>query len=457
MAHRADSLAPPPPASVRWAVLVFTSLAMFGNYYVYDSVAPVADLLRDQLGFTSTQVGALNAIYSAPNIVMVLIGGVIVDRLGTRTSTLVFTAICLVGAVLPALAAASALQGTGQVVAVLLRPLLILSGSDAELTPTFGVMALGRLVFGLGAESMLVAVTAALGQWFKGKQLGFAFGLNLSIARAGSYAADLSPAWAGDAYAAGWREPMLIATAFATLSLVGAIVYWITERSAASRYTLAQPKPSDRFVWSDLWRFNRSFWYLVAIVVTFYSVIFPFRSTFAIEYFQNAHGLTRADAGEMNGYVFLAAIFATPLFGLIVDKVGRRSVALMLGSLLLLACFPTLLLTDWSLWVTTVMIGIAFSLVPAVIWPSITYVVEEQRLGTAYGLSFMIQNIGLTVFNLAAGALNDWGGAGAENPSGYDPMLWMFTVLSLAAVLFAWLLRQREAGPHGHGLETVRA
>jgi MFS family permease len=123
----------------------------------------------------------------------------------------------------------------------------------------------------------------------------------------------------------------------------------------------------------------------------------------------------------------------------------------------LLACFPTFLFTDWSLWVTTVMIGIAFSLVPAVIWPAIAYLVEEQRLGTAYGLSFMIQNIGLTVFNLGAGMLNDWGGAGPDNPAGYDPMLWMFTVLSIAAVLFSWLLRQRETGPHGHGLETVRA
>ena len=400
---------------------------MFGNYYVYDSIAPLADVLREELGFSSTQVGTLNAIYSAPNIVMVLIGGVIVDRWGTRRSTLVFTAICLLGAVLTAS-----------------------SG-------TFVTMALGRLIFGLGAESMIVAITAALGQWFKGRQLGFAFGLNLSIARAGSYAADLSPAWAGGAYAAGWREPLLIATGFALLSLVGAAVYWITERTAEQRYALSRPTPSDRLVWSDLWRFDRSYWYLVGIVVTFYSVIFPFRSTFAIEYFQNAHGLTRPEAGEMNGYVFLAAIFATPLFGLLVDKVGRRSIAMFIGSLLLLACFPTLLFTNWSLWVTTVMIGIAFSLVPAVIWPSIAYLVEERRLGTAYGLSFMIQNIGLTVFNVLAGALNDRGGASAENPAGYDGMLWMFTVLSVGALVLSWLLRQREAGPDGHGLETVRA
>jgi MFS family permease len=426
MANRTDSLPPPPPA-VRWGVLVFVSLVMFGNYYVYDSIAPLADMLRTELGFSSTQVGTLNAIYSAPNIIMVLIGGILVDRFGTRNATLGFTAICLLGALLTAL------------------------------SNSFAVMAGGRLVFGLGAESMIVAVTAALGQWFKGKQLGFAFGLNLSIARAGSYAADMSPSWASAAYASGSQAPRFIALAFAAVSLAGAIIYWLLERRAESRHALDRAKPQDRVVWSDLWRFDRSYWYIVGIVVTFSSVIFPFRSTFAIEYFQNAHGLTRAEAGEMNGYVFLAAIFATPLFGLLVDKLGRRSLAMVIGSLLLLACFPTLLFTNWSLWVTTVMIGIAFSLVPAVIWPAITYLVEEQRLGTAYGLSFLIQNVGLTIFNVGAGALNDWGGASAENPAGYDAMLWMFTVLSIAAVIFSWLLRRRETGPHGHGLETVRA
>ena len=211
------------------------------------------------------------------------------------------------------------------------------------------------------------------------------------------------------------------------------------------------------FVWSDLWRFDRSYWYIVGLCVTFYSVIFPFRSTFAIEYFQNAKGLSLESAGHMNGYVFLAAIFATPIFGFIVDRVGKRSAAMFMGSLLLLAVFPTLLYTSWDLWVTTVMIGIAFSLVPAVLWPSIPYLVEEKRLGTALGLMTMLQNVGLTVINLGAGALNDWGGAGAANPDGYRPMLCMFAALSLAGLVFSALLRRREAGPHGHGLETVRA
>jgi MFS family permease len=426
MTDRPPNEKPQPSSAVRWSVLVFLSVALFGNYYVYDAIAPLADIFRRELGFSSSQVGTLNAIYSFPNIVMVLIGGVIVDRIGTRLATLLFTTICMLGAILTAV-----------------------SGN-------FAMMALGRLVFGLGAESMIVAVTAALGQWFKGRQLGLAFGLNLSIARAGSYAADLSPTWAAGAYARGWRLPLLITVAFAAISLAGAAIYWLVERRAEERYTIGRPAPADRVVWSDLWRFNGSYWLIVGLCVTFYSVIFPFRSTFAIEYFQNAHGLSLDAAGAMNGHVFLAAIFATPVFGALVDRFGRRSLSMLAGSLLLTAVFLILLFTNWNLWVATVLIGIAFSLVPAVLWPSVPYLVEEQRLGTAFGLMTMLQNIGLTVFNLAAGALNDVAHAGAANPSGYRPMLGMFAVLSLAGLVFAAALRRRETGPHGHGLESLK-
>src|SRR5574338_658948 len=107
---------------------------------------------------------------SFPNIVMVLVGGIIVDRIGTRLATLCFSLVCLAGACLTAV------------------------------SPSFTTMAIGRLMFGLGAESMIVAITVAIGQWFFGRQLGFAFGVNLSIARAGSYAADLSASWAKPFY-----------------------------------------------------------------------------------------------------------------------------------------------------------------------------------------------------------------------------------------------------------------
>ncbi len=416
----------PPTATWRWAVLVAISVAMFGNYYAYDSIGPVADSLQRLLGFSDTQIGTLNAIYSFPNIIMVLIGGVIVDRFGTKLSTLIFAVICTLGAMLTAA------------------------------SPLFPVMAAGRLLFGLGAESMIVAITVAIGQWFVGRQLGFAFGVNLSIARAGSYSADLSTTWFKPLYERGWQPPLVLAAVVSAIGVIACIVYYALEHKAARRFDLVQPS-TDRFVWSDLWRFDRSYWYIVGLCVTFYSVIFPFRSTFAIKYFQHAHGLSLQEAGALNGYVFLAAIFATPVFGLMVDRLGHRAAFMALGSLLLAATFPILGYTHVNLWVSTVLIGVAFSLVPAVIWPAVPYLVEPSRLGTGYGLMTMVQNIGMMIANLAAGALNDASGAGPENPTGYQPMLWMFLLLSLFGFLFAFALRVRETGPNGHGLESIRA
>jgi MFS family permease len=405
-------------------VLVAVSLALFGNYYTYDSVAPVADTLQRVLGFTDTQLGTLNAIYSFPNIVMVLVGGLIVDRYGTRLSTLLFSMVCLAGAILTAL------------------------------SPLFPVMAAGRLLFGIGAESMIVAVTVVIGQWFVGSQLGFALGLNLSIARAGSYSADLSTSWFKGLYDRGWQPPLWLAAAFMATSVVACAAYYWVERRAEERFQLAAAN-TDRIVWRDLLRFDRSYWYVVGLCVTFYSVIFPFRSTFAIKYFQHAHHLSLQEAGALNGYVYLAAIFGTPLCGLLADRLGQRAALMAAGTFLLAAAFPILVYTDWNLWVTTVMIGIAFCLVPAVLWPTVARLVEPNRLGTAYGLMTVLQNVGMMLVNLLAGRLNDTSRASAENPSGYAPMMWMFLLLSLMGFVFAAALRAREKSAMGHGLERA--
>jgi len=106
-------------------------------------------------------------------------------------------------------------------------------------------------------------------------------------------------------------------------------------------------------------------------------------------------------------------------------------------------------------WVPMAMLGIAFSLIPAVMWPSVAYIVDENRLGTAYGLMTMIQNIGLAAFNWIIGSANDLAGASAQNPAGYIPGMWIFSGLGLLGFFFAWQLRRAETGPGAHGLETI--
>jgi hypothetical protein len=103
------------------------------------------------------------------------------------------------------------------------------------------------------------------------------------------------------------------------------------------------------------------------------------------------------------------------------------------------------------------MMGIAFSLIPAVMWPSVAYIVDQSRLGTAYALMTLIQQIGFFILNLLIGKANDYRHAGLDNPAGYGLGMWIFSVLGFVGLSFAILLRVRETGPQGHGLETITA
>jgi MFS family permease len=486
---------PEPSKILRWTALLLISLAMFGNYYIYDSISPLADLLKSQLGFSDSNIGLLNAIYSFPNIIMVLIGGLLIDRIGTKTSLLIFTALIMLGSIV------------------------------TTLTGNIWLMSTGRLIFGLGAESMIVAITTIIARWFKGKELSFAFGLNLTVARLGSFMALNSPSWGKSLYEY-WQSPLWITAAAGIFALICVILYFFLDLYAAKNYDLPKEGEQDAILLSDILRikenvrwliftalavvviflsifnsdnwsiylillivsalviflkpksFSKSFWFITALCVTFYSAMFPFQ-TFAIKFFQEAHQTTREVGGNLSSILTLAAMIFTPLFGLLADKIGKRSLLMMFGSLLIIpvylmmayqfgkpavmgesdfihisvkffdidAAIPIYLMLPMS------MMGIAFSLVPAVMWPSVALIVDSSKLGTAYGLMTMIQNIGLFGFNLLIGFANDAASASAANPSGYNVGMWIFSSLGFFGLIFAFLLRMNEKSDAGHGLE----
>ncbi len=429
---------PQPTFLFRWTILVLISLAMFGNYYIYDSISPLADLLVKQLKFTDSDIGLLQGIYSFPNIIMVLIGGIIIDKIGTRTSVLIFTALIMVGSVVTAL--------TGKLY----------------------VMTLGRLVFGLGAESMIVAITTIIARWFKGKELSLAFGLNLTVARLGSFLALNSPTW-GKSFYEYWQSPLLITVAAGIFAVVTIGLYYILDRIGSGKFELPAEGQQEKVVLKEIFTFPKAFWYITALCVTFYSAMFPFQ-TFAIKFFQDAHGTTREVGGNLSSILTLAAMIFTPLFGLLADKVGKRSWLMMFGSLLII---PVYLMMAYKIGKPDVMtesdfirlsisffdinvaipiylilpmsmMGIAFSLVPAVMWPSVALIVDNAKLGTAYGLMTMIQNIGLFSFNIIIGYANDISGASAANPSGYNTGMWIFSMLGFFGLIFAYLLKKSQ-------------
>jgi len=446
-ASMAELARPEPSRLYRWTVLLFVSLAMGGNYYIYDSINPLERIFIDKLGFSATAFGWLNSSYSVAAVATLLIGGIIIDRIGTKKAITFFAVLCLLGAALTAM-----------------------RGQPA-------VMIAGRTVLGLGAESMIVAATTVLAKWFKGKELSFAFGINLTIARLASVAADNSPTWANKAFypngpngEPSWQGPLLIAVGAGVLAVVCSLVYWGLESRAEGHYSLGKEGSIDKLEFGQILRFNRSYWFVVGLCFTFYSAIFPFR-TFAIDFFTNkilaVHGgvnaseamrvLAHERAGMFNSLLPLSAMVATPLFGLLADKIGKRALLMMFGSVLLMPVYLMMGYTDISLFVPVCMMGIAFSLIPAVMWPSVAYIVEQNRLGTAYALMTLIQQIGFFLLNLFIGYANDYSHAGLDNPGGYGLGMWIFSILGFVGLTFAILLRIRETGPQGHGLETITA
>ena len=377
-----------------WAVFALLAIVNYGNFYVYDSIGPVADLLQRQRGFNSSQIGMLNAIYNLPNVVLILVGGVLVDRYGAARVTLCTAALCLAGAVLTAF------------------------------SPSFGGMAAGRLLFGIG--------------------------------RLGSFSADISPTWFAGAYRHGWQPPLTIAALIAAVAFTAAVAYrWFDRRIRGDTPVRVSAAPG-RFVCGDLLRFGSAYWYLLALCVLWYAVIFAFRSTFSIEYFQHAHGLNLADAGAMNSYVFLAAIFTTPAFGWVCDRIGRPAPMLAFGALLLPLSIAVMALTHWNLWVATVMIGVSLSLVPAVMWPLTSKLVSPARFGTALGLMLVVQEAGIAGANLVAGWLNDLTAASAQNPAGYRPMMLFFGAVSTLGFGFALLLWFTAGRRHPEAVADAR-
>lgn len=427
-----------PPFYYRWLALVVISIAMAGNYYIYDSINPVVDILVKQLNFTYQQIGWLNSSYSLAALLTLIIGGLIIDRFGTRKSILIFSLICLLGAGI------TAFHGS------------------------FLSMAIGRTILGLGAESLIVAVTTALAKWFKGKELSFAFGLNLTIARLASVSADNSPTWAKSVfYPSGlesdpsWQGPMMIAVAAGLLTVIAAGVYWLLEEKTVKHYKLGQAGEVDKLNIKETFRFNRSYWLVVGLCFTFYSAIFPFR-TFAIKFFQDFHfanlaeDIARSQAGFFNSLLPLTAMIATPIFGIIADKFGKRATLMMIGSILLMPVYLLMIVPGITLWIPITMMGISFSLIPAVMWPSVAYIIDEKRLGTAYALMTLIQQIGFFSFNLIIGQANDLAQASSSNPYGYSFGMWIFSTLGFLGFFFALWLRKRETGENNFGLEIIK-
>lgn len=440
-------------AAMRWGVLILVGFVLSVNYYFYDAFSTLKDALRAEFDFTNSQYGLFISAYSIPNtfLLMAVLGGIILDKFGIRRTGFGFIFFMTLGAVLTAYGASDYYSNGGFAFSAFSS---FLPQYSAELK----MMLLGRFFFGLGAETSIVVVSKILVKWFKGKNLALAFGLKVGFGRLGTFAAlNLSPIVAKEDGSnlsnAIWLAAILVCT-----GLLAFIVYMLIDAKLDKQLDLHEDASVEKekekpFSINDIGKLlsNRAYLYIALLCVTFYSAVFPFLA-YVPDFFSDKFGLNSIDSGKLTSLLPLGTLFFTPFFGWLIDRKGRSATAMIFGATTLLTVHLIFAFTYISPSIPIIFLGIAFSLVPAAMWPSMVKLVDERQIGTAYGLMYSIQNLGLFAFPLLAGAILDYTNPGNPEIANYTPTVLMFAGVSLLGLLFAILLKVEDK-KRGYGIE----
>ncbi|MEI7895909.1 MAG: MFS transporter [bacterium] len=442
-------------AGYRWSLMVIVSLLMAANYYFYDVLSPLKSVLQEHLNFSSNDFGIVAGFYAFPNtfLLMAILGGIILDKMGIRPTGFLFAVLMLIGAFLTAYGASDIFRNGG-------AGFHFMGSFWTSYSPELKMMSLGMLIFGLGAETSIVVTSKIIVKWFRGYEIALAFALNLGIARIGTALAfNLSPRLILPGQ---WNFAIWFAVMLLFIGVLTFMIYLMFDVKIDRQVKTGNPLLSkdEEFHMADLTKLfkNRSFLYITFLCVTFYAAVFPFLK-YAPDFFFHKFGMSRVRSGDIASLLPYGTVLFTPVFGWFVDKKGKTASLMIWGSLLLILVHLMFSLSSINPYLLMILLGIAFSLVPAAMWPAVSKIVPDHRLGTAYGTMFSLQNLGLFAVPILAGKLLD-----ATNPGitpdmiehgaklNYTPVMLMFAGLSILGFLFALLLK-RDDKTSGFGLE----
>ncbi len=373
----------------RWTAMVVVSLSMFGAYYFNYAGSSIKPLLETALGWTSKDVGLYAGSYPWFNVFlfMLIFSGIILDKLGIRFTGLAATGIMVIGTGINYWAMTS------------------LPTDAVVMIPLYGQMktqvlfsCLGFALFGVGSEATGITLSKAIVKWFKGKELALAMGLQMSIARLGTALALAVSLPIAIKYS--YSTPILLAFVLMLLGLVAFLVYVVLDKRLDASEKDLDIEEEEPFRIKDIVSIvsNKAFWYIAILCVLFYGAVFPFLF-FAPDFMINKYHVAPKLAGLIPMLLPFGTIFLTPLFGSIYDKKGKGATIMIIGAAMLLFVHIFLAVPFINQWVfaaiLVIILGIAFSLVPSAMWPSVPKIIPERQLGTAYAVIFYIQNIGL--------------------------------------------------------------
>lgn len=384
-------------AKARWAAMAVVSLSMFGAYFFNYAMSPVKPILESALGWNSADFGIYTGSYAWFNVffLMLIFSGIILDKLGIRFTGLASTAIMVIGTGINywAITSVSPSLTTHVIIFGNIKTQVLLS-------------ALGFAIFGIGSEATGITISKAIVKWFKGKEMALAMGLQMSIARIGTALALIVSLPLALHF--NYSAPILLAFILMLIGVLAFITYTVMDKKLdASEKDLDLPE-EEPFRISDIVSIisNKAFWYIAILCVLFYGAVFPFLF-YATDFMINKYHVAPRLAGIIPGLLPFGTIFLTPLFGGIYDKKGKGATIMIIGSLMLIFVHGLLAVPFLNNWIIAailvVILGIAFSLVPSAMWPSVPKIIPENKLGTAYAVIFYIQNIGLMLIPMLLG------------------------------------------------------
>jgi len=328
---------------------------------------------------------------------------------------------------------------------------------------------IGFATFAVGVEVTGITASKIIVKWFKGKELAMAMGMQVAMARIGTaMALGFSIPIAQATGVIDVSRPLLVALIGLCIGLIFFLVYVVMDKkldeSEASEVAEAA-NPDDEFKVSDIGKIlsNKGWWLIALLCVLFYSAVFPFLK-YATDLMVNKFNVDQGIAGMIPMLLPFGNILLTPLFGGIYDRKGKGATIMIIGSILLIivhALFSIPGLNNWVFaMVLVVLLGVAFSLVPSAMWPSVPKIIPEQRLGTAYSLIFWVQNWGLMGVPLLIGwVLERYCVVGqtvrdgvAVNMYNYTLPMMIFTLFGILALIVAFMLKAEDKRK-GYGLE----
>jgi len=408
--------------SWKWLALALMNLILFGYLGVFDSPQPLQTQIMKEFKIGEDKYNLLYAFMAAPNIILPIFAGVLVDKMGARLSLIVFGTLVVLGQ--------------------------MIFGYGAQIM-SFNMMLAGRVVYSLGADPLNIAQVVMVNKWFKGKELALAISLGSLMAGGGkAFNSAIIPIVYD--IAQNIHVPLYFGGFICFLSLICAIVMVIWDKINDKREIQYNPsfgihkEATENFKCSDMKKFKWIAWLLIINFGIFDGTIFSLRS-YLNEFYQTSYRFDNQTAGKYISVHYMTMAISSPIMGFFIDKIGLRASITFWNSFLGILGFLYYILVPTSNQglgplIPLILFGLFLGIDDAAVFAGLPLVLDEKYLGTGYGLYFVFQNIFLTCLPLVTGSIT-------EHFEKTDPVtgyFWASVFLGMFAVLATleslWLL-----------------